>query len=395
MAHLNFTRLHICSSIFYKYEDRKLCLVYAYVDDFIFGGNDELFTLSQIAAFRVLASTTEPEKNYFSLLGMEIERDKDRRLIKVTMAKRIQELADTFPQSKSHRRTVPIPTSGYLVSDADFDHLPATHSAFLSKSDQLLFMQLVGSLVWIQGVRPDILFAVLYLSWFTYQPRQHHLDMAYYCIGYLHTTIHLPLVLGGGSPPSIHAYTDASLATGPRRRSVLGSLVTLGPQSGAVHAKATTSGSTCLSSFEAELDGLTTIIKSVSRLRYILQELLPDFTSGGTIYSDNEALVNFVNGTGPMAKGVRHIEIRQWYTRDTIQQGNFKVVHMPGAHIPADKLTKLGVFAEHDLFRRHILGLHLLDTHPIAPGPSSAPLQAPIERSSPPHSPSLPISYIN
>ena len=54
--------------------------------------------------------------------------------------------------------------------------------------------------------------------------------------------------------------TDASLATGPRRRSILGSMVTLGLNSGAVHAQAKTSGSTCLSSFEAELDGLTTLI---------------------------------------------------------------------------------------------------------------------------------------
>ena len=108
-------------------------LFYAYVDDFIFGGNDKQHTLSQIAAFRALASTTDPEKNYCSLLGIEIERDKDRRLSKVTMAKRIEELADTFPQSKYHRRTVPIPTSGYLVSDAVFDHLPPRAAVLTDK----------------------------------------------------------------------------------------------------------------------------------------------------------------------------------------------------------------------------------------------------------------------
>jgi hypothetical protein len=43
-----------------------------------------------------------------------------------------------------------------------------------------------------------------------------------------------------------------------------------------------------------------------------------------------------------MAKGVRHIEIRQWFTRDTIQKGQFDLIHMPGVDIPADKLTKLG-----------------------------------------------------
>ena len=223
-------------------------------------------------------------------------------------------------------------------------------------------MQLVGVLIWIQGVRPDILFAVLYLSWFTQKPRQHHLNMAHYCLGYLYTTQDLPLVLGGASAISIDGNTDASLATGPRRRSILGSMVSLGPASGAVYAKATTSGSTCLSSFEAELDGLTTILKSVIRIRHILQELLPDFTTQGTIYSDNEALVNFVNGDGPMAKGVRHIEIRQWFTRDTIQKGQFKLIHKSGNDIPADKLTKLGNLTEHAQFRSQILGLSLLSS---------------------------------
>jgi hypothetical protein len=137
-------------------------------------------------------------------------------------------------------------------------------------------------------------------------------------------------------------------------------MVALGLDSGAVHAKATTSGSTCLSSFEAELDGLTTILKSVIRIRHILQELLPDFTTKGIINSDNEALVNFVNGDGPMAKGVRHIEIRQWFTRDTIQKGQFELIHMPGNEIPADKLTKLGNISEHAQFRSQILGLSLL-----------------------------------
>ena len=185
--------------------------------------------------------------------------------------------------------------------------------------------------------------------------------MAYYCLGYLYTTQDLPLVLGGTSPVSIWSNTDASLAKRPRRRSILGSMVALGLDSGVVHAKATTSGSTCLSSFEAELDGLTTILKSVIRIRHILQELIPDFTAKGLIFSDNEALVNFVNGDdGPMAKGVRHIEIRQRFTRDTIQKGQFELIYMPGKENPADKLTKLGNVSEHEQLRSQILGLSLL-----------------------------------
>ena len=204
-------------------------------------------------------------KNPSSVLGYEIDRDRVHKLIKITKKAKIVVVAALFPHATKHNCNVPIPTTGYLVHDHDFNQLPAHDSAFLSKSDITFYMQLVGVFIWIQGVRPDVLFAVLNLSWFTQKPRQHHLNMAFYVLGYLSTTRDIPLVLGGTSPISIRSNTDASLATGPRRRSILGSMVALGLDSGAVHAKATTSGSTCLSSFEAELDGLTTIAGSIGR----------------------------------------------------------------------------------------------------------------------------------
>jgi hypothetical protein len=65
----------------------------------------------------------------------------------------------------------------------------------------------------------------------------------------------LALALGGTSSLSLFGcWTDASLGTGPRRRSVLGNISALGPTSGAIQAKATTSTSTSVSSFKAELD---------------------------------------------------------------------------------------------------------------------------------------------
>ena len=362
MTQLGFTRLHICSSIFYKYEHGKLCIVFDYVDDFVFTGNDNMYTLSFITAFRDLAQTTEPDMNASNLLGMEIVRDRTRRTISVRMTQRIADLAAIFPQATLHKRNVPIPTSAYLVLDHDFDSLSPSASAFLSPTDRTTYMQIVGSLIWIQILRPDILFAVLYLSWFTHKPRQHHLSMAHYCIGYLYTTMDLPLVLGGTSPLSLFGWTDASLGTGPRRRSVLGNISALGPQSGAIQAKATTSTSTSLSSFEAELDGLTTMLKTLLRLRHILRELLPDFPTQSQIFSDNEALVNFINSDTPFAKGVRHVEMRQYFTRDTLLKGEFKLEHIKGTDIPADKLTKLGNVTEHQLFTRQILGLTLLDS---------------------------------
>ncbi len=104
------------------------------------------------------------------------------------------------------------------------------------------------------------------------------------------------------------------------------------------------------------------MLKTLLRLRHVLRELLPDFPTQSQIYSDNEALVNFINSDTPFAKGVRHVEMRQYFTRDTLLKGEFKLQHIKGTDIPADKLTKLGNVTEHQQFTRQILGLSLLDS---------------------------------
>jgi len=137
----NFTRLHLCSSIYYKFEDNQLCIVYAHMDDFIFGGTNDAYTQQQIMDFRKLASTSEPVKNPSNVLGYEIDRDRVHKLIKITNKAKIAEVAALFPHATKHKRNVPIPTTGYLVHDHDFDQLPAHDSAFLSsKPDITLYM---------------------------------------------------------------------------------------------------------------------------------------------------------------------------------------------------------------------------------------------------------------
>ena len=68
----------------------------------------------------------------------------------------------------------------------------------------------------------DIIFTVLYLSWNTKCPKQHHLSMAEYCIGYLYYTH-----LDGPEEIRITSYTDASLATRPKSRSITGQIIKL------------------------------------------------------------------------------------------------------------------------------------------------------------------------
>jgi hypothetical protein len=358
---LGFKPLKICPSIYKYYDDDGdfMILVLVYVDDFIFGGTCNKRVLQMITKFRLVANTSEPEMNATSMLGLEVVRDKSKRLVFVTMVKKIRELCDLFPDAALKKKNVPMPTTGYIVKDYEFDTMPDHKSAFLRRDGIESYMSIVGLLIWIQGVRMDIMFVVLYLSWHTKAPRQHHLDMAYYCIGYLHTTIEFPLVLGGNYPLKVVGYSDASLATGPQGRSVTANITRLNEHAGAISAKASASHTVVLSSYEAELHGATNMIKSEARVSNTLQDMGVDVVRPSLLHSDNLAMINFVKGEG-VAKGVRHMEMRMWYTREEYSKGKFELVHMPGKDIPTDKLTKLGSVVEHRIFTRNILGHNLV-----------------------------------
>jgi len=83
------------------------------------------------------------------------------------------------------------------------------------------------------------------------------------------------------------------------------------------------------------------------------------------LFSDNEAMVEFVKGNG-VAKGVRHVELRMWYIREQYQKGGMLFEHMKGTDIPVDHLTKLATVQDHVIFCTDIMGLGLLDPDELA-----------------------------
>jgi hypothetical protein len=250
--------------------------------------------------------------------------------------------------------------SGYMVRDAEFENMANQELAeYLDARGITEYMVIVGGLIWISGLRFDILFSTMYLAWSTKQPRKHHLKMARHVLTYLYNTKDTPLVLGGCADLEVVTYTDASLGTAPRGRSVVANLTKLCTQAGAVSAHTKATDVVFMSSFEAELDGVSKGLKSSLRVRNVIHELRQTLKGIPQLWSDNASMVKFVQGEG-VAKGVRHMELRMWWVRERYKQGNVLVEWMKGADIPADKLTKLGTREEHDVFTRNVMGLGLV-----------------------------------
>ena len=357
---LGFERLQFCNCLYVLRRDGNVVIVLDHVDDFVFAGNDEAFINRMVSEFRKHANTCDPVVDAPLILGMEIVRNRENHTFEIRMESKIKELALRFKTEIGTRiRKVPMPVSGFLVRDYEIEALPDEQKRILGTDEITLYLSIVGALIWLQGVRLDIIFAVLYLSWNTKAPRQHHLDMAYYVIGYLKSTMNMPLVLGGDDPLRAQVFWDSSHGTGPKSRSITGQVNKLGFNSGAISAKASAQSTVKLSAFESELDGATTAIKSTNRIRNILFELgiIPDEIP--IIYNDNQATLEFIRGNS-VAKGVRHMELRMWYTRLEFQKSNVTAEYLKGVDTVADKCTKLGTYLEHVKFATNIQGLNLL-----------------------------------
>ena len=113
------------------------------------------------------------------------------------------------------------------------------------------------------------------------------------------------------------------------------------------------------SSFESELDGVAKGVKGNARVPNIVAELRQKLKSVPKLWSDNIAMVRFVQGEG-VAKGVRHMELCMWNVGERYKQGSVLIDWISGVTIPADKLTKLATREEHEVFTRQIMGLDLL-----------------------------------
>ncbi len=362
LVEMGFSKIPTSNCLFVKLVNmNEFVFVYDYVDDFIVIGNtQETIEEHFIAEFRKKAQTTEPIWDPKAVLGMEVRRIPEEKIILLTMTDRIEDLAKfCHIDLTTRRRKMPMPPTGYILAEEDYLKLKEESQRFLTKPEIKNYMGIVGRCVWISGIRFDISFAVLYLSWHTQAPRQHHMDMANYLATYLYYTKDIPLVLGGSPEVRLVSYTDSSLATAPKRRSVSGQLTKLNEQAGAIHAKAKTSQSTRASSFESELDALSEALKTCLYIETLLDTLNVARESPSTIFADNQAMIDFVNGEGSL-RNSRHMELRLWLVREHQARGTKKVKYMSGLIIPSNFLTKLATINEHLKFVIDIQGLNLL-----------------------------------
>ena len=214
--------------------------------------------------------------------------------------------------------------------------LPTPEEKHLSTT--LPYRSLVGFLMWIAlGSRPDIQYAVSYLSQFLDCFGQTHYDAAKRIVRYLKGTRLLKLHLGGGAVDLV-GFTDASYANClDTRCSMSRYCFSLGSGliSWSSRKQKTVSTSTCETKYVAASDSC----KETIWLRTLLNAIDIPQTIPSPLKCDNNAAIT-LSSDPSFHNRVKHIDIKYHYIRECVDAKALDVVYVNTKDNIADAFTK-------------------------------------------------------
>ena len=154
---------------------------------------------------------------------------------------------------------------------------------------------------------------------------------------YLRSTADLGLTLEVNDIISVLGYVDASYGVHIDGKSHTGAAISLGK--GAVYAKSAKQKVVSKSSTEAELIGLS---DSASQIIWTRDFLIGQGykLDAATIFQDNMSTMALAKNGQSNSERSRHINIRYFFVKDRVDQGEVRIEYKPTGEMIADVLTK-------------------------------------------------------
>jgi histone deacetylase 1/2 len=211
-------------------------------------------------------------------------------------------------------------------------------SPLLDDMTQDIFHSRVAKVLYLaKRVRPELLPTVIFLSTRVKKATDDDWFKLTRMLKYINGTRDLGIVLEAGKVLSIRSYVDASFAVHPDMRSHSGASITLGK--GPVFAKSSKQKLMSKSSTESELIGLSDNFPQVIWTRNFLIEQGYDVPPG-IVYQDNQSTLTMVKKGRSTSERTRHINIRFFFIKDKVDNGELELEYLPTEDMVADILTK-------------------------------------------------------
>ena len=322
-------------------------LILLYVDDLLIGAYDHAI-IEEIVKMLNREVKLNDLGEIDTYLSIKIVRNGGDRTFTLNQTAYIDELKDKYIVGE-------FPNVKYPLTDLHMVKLDDTKD---SEEDEIYVMEfpvkeLLGGLIYIAVcTRPDIMFAVSYLSRYASKPVRKICDGLENVLKYLINTKRKGLVLGGREPIRLTVFCDTDYANDiETRRSMECFLVYLCGGLIAWYAKLQSRVS--LSVSEAEFCCLTPACKSVMTSRNLLAEIGLKAKYGTNMYCDNSAAQSMAQNPFSIHR-TRHIGAQYFMVRHLIDLGVIVVLDIESAANVADLGTKMltGI-----VFNRHQLAV--------------------------------------
>lgn len=321
---------------------REGIIVFFYVDDIIVGfprskAAQHQQTMKQLQERYTI--TGGHDLQWF--LGMEIIRDRDKRMIRLSQYSYITKIRKLV-NKEGIRHDTPMTAKELQANDG-----VATVSNVRS------YQRKIGSLLFAAvTTRPDIAFATSRLARFLTNPSPDHHNAANRVLLYLHDTRSLTLELGGGE--GLRVASDASFADNTiNRKSSQGYTIQL--FGGLIDWKANKQGTVTTSTTEAELLALSQVAKEAMYIRRLLKDLRVPIPETITINCDNLQTINLVTkDAARLNTKLRHVDIHNHWLRQEVARGTLRIQYIPTDEMTADGLTKALPVAKWSAFLRQL-----------------------------------------
>jgi hypothetical protein len=224
-------------------------------------------------------------------------------------------------------------------------HVPMEPRCKLSKNskspatDATFYRSVVGCLRYLVHTRPDISFAVGYVSRFMEAPTQEHLAAVKHLLRYIAgtRTLGCRYTCGGGDRVLI-GFSDSDMAGDvDDRKSTSGIFFSFGESP--ITWQSQKQKIVALSSCEAEYVAACTAACQAVWLLRLLNDMTGNHSSATRIYIDNKSAIQLCKNPVFHDRS-KHIEVRYHYIRECVESGKIIVEHVSTGDQLADILTK-------------------------------------------------------
>lgn len=328
LTSIDFTNTDDDPCVYYNKE--RSIIITLFVDDGLIVAEDQTEMVKVLKLLQEKFEVTYNEcGDSFTYLGMDIK--KNGKHISITQEKYVDKLLKEFKLENINTVNTPM-EPGFLTNKENF-----VNDKPLEKNNN--YREMVGSLLYLSTIsRPDIAFAVNYLSRFNANPMRSHMKAVKRVFQYLKGSKSQGINYNGES--ELTAYSDSDFGGDPVSKcSTTGVLIMRG---GPILWFAQKQRLVVTSTAEAEYRAAVSSIDELCLLRRIGLELrILESEEPTTLYIDNQSAIHMLKGSkeGKISKGKKHIEISKKFIQHHIDK-TVNLSHIISSEQLADIFTK-------------------------------------------------------